>query len=326
MSNLLKLIRFAWEYMSDFYLMVKYNCYSPFEDKNLRLYYRILIVTHAIEKGLSLANLRMLFGKEKIYNIIAMSREYDARHASFPMRMAAGALSDYIELHRKNGVSDSFLDEIQQLFEDGELFAEYAKSGGYKRLEELKHISDVERGACLGFMSSRYSCRHYLNTVVPEDVVAEVVRYAQTSPSQCNRQSVRVHCYQERSKISGLLQLQGGAGGFAEGVPNLFIVTSEATAWGGYGQRNQGYVDGGLFGQGLFLACHAFGLGSCGLNLAVDNSKEAKIKKLAGIHPRERLVMMISFGYPGDEDLKAARSARIDTDQLLSIHSDERGL
>lgn len=320
MSNLLKLIRFAWEYLSDLLLMVRYNCYSPFEDKNLRLYYRILIITHAIEKGLSLANPRMLFGQEKIHNIISMVREYDATHASFPMRMAAGALSDYLELHRKNGVKDAFLDEIQQLFEAQGLFAEYGKSGGYKRVEELKHISEAERGACLEFMSSRYSCRHYIDKVVPEEVVSDVIRCAQTSPSQCNRQSVRVHCYHDKTQIGELLKLQGGAGGFAEGVPNLFIITSEITAWGGYGQRNQCYVDGGLFGQGLFLACHAFGLGSCGLNLAIDNGREANIKKLAGIHPRERLVMMISFGYPGDEDLKAARSTRIDTEQLLSIH------
>ena len=40
-----------------------------------------------------------------------------------------------------------------------------------------------------------------------------------------------------------LLDLQGGARGFAETVPTLFVITSEITAWGGPQQRNQPYVD-----------------------------------------------------------------------------------
>jgi nitroreductase len=320
MENILKLLRFAWEYFCDFALTIRYNCYSPFEDKNLRFYYRLLIITHAIEKGLSLANPRLLFGQAKIRYIISMAREYDSSLSEFPLEMAAGALSDYLEVHRKAGVTDGFLDELEHWLEPSGLLGEYAKAGGYKRLEELKHVSEERRGECLEFMKSRYSCRHYQQRAVPANVVEDIVRAAQTAPSQCNRQSVRIHCYQDKQKIIELLQLQGGASGFAEGVNNLFVVTSEITAWGGYGQRNQGFVDGGLLGQSLFLACHAYGVGSCGLNLAVDNAKEKRIKTTAGIHPRERLIMMVSFGYPGQEDLKAARSPRIPLDSVLKIH------
>jgi nitroreductase len=114
--------------------------------------------------------------------------------------------------------------------------------------------------------------------------------------------------------------LQGGASGFVDGVYNLFVITSEVTAWGGYGQRNQGYVDCGLFAQQLLLASYANGVGMCPLNLAVDNAKEKKIKQAAKIHPRERLAMMISFGYPGQLDLKAARSARLPLRSVLKMH------
>jgi nitroreductase len=321
MGNLLKLFRFAWEYFYDFVLTIRYNCYSPFGDKNLRLYYRILIITHAIEKGMSLAHPRLLFGQEKIRYIVAMVNSYDAAFSSFPLEMAAGALTDYLELHRAQGVEDPFLDYVQSLIAADGLLGPYATVGGYKRFEELKHIQEAERSVCLEFMRSRYSCRHYQQRVVPVEVVENIIRSAQTAPSQCNRQSVRIHCYQDKQKILELLHLQGGASGFAEGVCNLFIITSEITAWGGYGQRNQGFVDGGLLGQSLFLACHAYGIGACGLNLAVDNAKEKRIKDAAGIAPKERLVMMVSFGYPGDEDLKAARSPRIPLDSVLQIHN-----
>ena len=319
-NNILKLFRFLWEYLNDFAVTIRYNTYSPFEDRNLRLYYRLIILSHAIEKGLSLANPRALFGREKILSIVAMARRYDASNSKFPLEMASGALHDYIEIHRKQGIVDPFLDEVEGYLKDESAFAGIEPKGGYKRPSELKHVLPEETEGYVRFLESRYSCRHYDPSVVPLSVVEEIVRTAQASPSQCNRQSVRVHCYTDKSEIEKLLTLQGGASGFVDGVYNLFVITSEVTAWGGYGQRNQGYVDCGLFAQQLLLASYANGVGMCPLNLAVDNAKEKKIKQAAKIHPRERLAMMISFGYPGQLDLKAARSARLPLRSVLKMH------
>lgn len=319
-NNILKLFRFLWEYLNDFAVTIRYNTYSPFEDQNLRLYYRLIILSHAIEKGLSLADPRALFGREKIQSIVAMARKYDASSSKFPLQMASGALQDYIEIHRKKGVVDPFLKEVEGYLKNEPVFADIQPKGGYKRLAELKHVLPEETDGHVRFLESRYSCRHYEPCVVPESLIENIVRIAQAAPSQCNRQSVRVHCYTDKSEIEKLLTLQGGASGFVEGVYNLFVITSEVTAWGGYGQRNQGYVDCGLFAQQLLLACYANGIGVCPLNLAVDNAKEKKIKMTAKIHPRERLAMMISFGYPGKLDLKAARSARLPLRSVLKIH------
>ncbi len=319
MQNIIKIFRFAWEYFYDLLITLRYNCYSPFENKQVRLYYKILIVAHAIEKGLSLSNPRLFFGKAKLRYMLRMVDEYDGNFSGFPLEMASGAVRDYISIHEGKG-GDVILDELHASLSEGSKLYGYAPKGGYKRSEELRLISEDERDTCLDFMRSRYSCRNYEPKVVPEELVERIVELSQTAPSQCNRQSVRIHCYQKKEHIERLLKLQGGTSGFTERVYNLFIVTSEITAWGGYGQRNQGFVDGGLFGQSLMLACHAHGLVSCGLNLAVDNAKEAMIKKEGGIHPRERLVMMLSFGYPGTVNLKGARSPRIPVGAVLTHH------
>jgi nitroreductase len=319
-NNILKLFRFLWEYLNDFAITIRYNTYSPFEDRNLRLYYRLIILSHAIEKGLSLANPRALFGRAKILSIVEMARRYDSSNSKFPLEMASGALRDYIEIHRKQGLVDSFLDEVEGYLKNEPVFAGIEAKGGYKRLSELRHVVPEDTEVHVGFLESRYSCRHYEPCVVPISLIEKIVRTAQAAPSQCNRQSVRVHCFTDKAEIEKLLTLQGGASGFVEGVYNLFVITSEVTAWGGYGQRNQGYVDSGLFAQQLMLASYANGVGVCPLNLAVDNAKEKKIKKVAGIHPRERLAMMISFGYPGQLDLKAARSARLPLGSVLKTH------
>lgn len=319
MQNIIKIFRFAWEYLYDFVITLRHNCYSPFENKQVRLYYRILIVAHAIEKGLSLSNPRLFFGKSKLRYMLKMAKEYDANYSRFPLEMAAGVAEDYISIHEGKG-EDVILDELRASLSKGSVLHGYEPKGGFKRFEELKQISTSQQGICLDFMRSRYSCRNYEQRTVSQELIDRVVELAQTAPSQCNRQSVRVHCYQNKAQINRLLKLQGGTSGFTDCVSNLFVITSEITAWGGYGQRNQGFVDGGLFGQSLMLACHAYGIGACGLNLAVDNAKEAKIKKEGKVHPRERLIMMIAFGYPGAVNLKGARSPRLPLESLLEVH------
>ena len=91
-------------------------------------------------------------------------------------------------------------------------------------------------------------------------------------------------------------------------------------AWGGPQQRNQLYVDGGLFSMNLMLAAHGLGLASCPLNLAVTNDVERRIKQAGGIPANERVIMMIAVGVPVTEGRKAAKSPRRALSEILTVH------
>ena len=108
--------------------------------------------------------------------------------------------------------------------------------------------------------------------------------------------------------------------GFSEEVKNLFVVSSEITAWSASSARNQDYIDGSLFAMNLMLSCHAHGLAACPLNLAFRNSKEKAVRVAAGIQGSERLLMMISFGYPNNEVSYAASSPRLETEEVFTVH------
>jgi len=86
--------------------------------------------------------------------------------------------------------------------------------------------------SAISFLDGRFSARDFAPRSLNDPEIAAVIELAQRAPSQCNRQSTRIHVYRNRAKIAKLLELQGGARGFAEAVPTLFIVTSEITAWG----------------------------------------------------------------------------------------------
>lgn len=308
-----KVLAFVREYGSDCYRAVKHNYMSPLEDKDRRLFYRILITAHAIEKGLSLQNPRPLFGREKIKQLQRLIGDYNPEYNSLPLAMSIGALERYVDVHSK--FQEDFVNELKSYVVEIKERTRVTSNGGIR--EVLSLAGDGSDGDGL---SRRFSSRAFLQKPVEAELIEKLVGYASRVPSQCNRQSIRLHAYRNRDQIRRLLDLQGGSSGFSDQVPALFVVASELTAWGGPGQRSQAYVDGGLYSMGILLACHRHGLVSCPLNLAVTNKREREIRREAEIPEHQRLIMMIAFGHPIESTLIAARSARLGPMEIVSIH------
>jgi nitroreductase len=313
-----KISGFFREYFTDMWLFMMHNNHSPFEDRNRKAYFQTIISSHTIEKGLSLPEPRPLFGRDKISAILGYLRSYDKGFTDFPIAMAHGALSDYRDFSAPHAApNDPTLEAIEKHLES-EAHPRMERTGGVKDVWAAASSDDQETP--IAFLTSRTSCRMFTPTALPHEQIDEVLRIAQSAPSQCNRQSVWVHFYQDRSQISELLGLQGGSSGFSHTVGNLFVVTSEITAWGGPQQRNQPYVDGGLYSMMLLLALHSKGISSCPLNLAVTNSTERKIKAIGNIPPNQRLIMMVAAGKTSDSIIKAARSPRCKVSDIAVFH------
>lgn len=320
MSKVLKSLQFAFEFAKDCLQTLRFNSYSPLEDRNRRLFYHLIIETHTIEKGLSLPNPRPLFGQTKITNLIQLAKNYDAKFSSFPLEMLNGALKEYLRFHEEKGISEaSVLDAITEFLEQHPEISQIEASGGTKDATEV-YQGEQPAGSIIEFLQSRYSCRRFDKSPLDTELIRDIISLAQRVPSQCNRQTSRVHYYSDQNQISELLQLQAGSGGFREDVGNLFIVTSESTGWGGARQRNQAFVDGALFSMFLMMTCHAHQIASCPLNLAKLNAEEQRIKKTAKIPNRERLIMMIAIGKTATGPILAASSPRLPLDQVLTIH------
>lgn len=317
LNKLAKVVGIFSEALRDAVLFLRFNAYSPFADKSKRAFYKILIEAHTIEKGLSLPNPKPLFGKDKIRFVMAALSRYDIRHSTVPAHMALGALQAYVNFHARAGACDPLLDEIAAYLTAWETKLPKPWRGGTREYS----FQGQPPGDLQQLMASRSSIRTLRGTPLAPDRIVEAIAIAQQAPSQCNRQSTRVHTYQDRARIQELLTLQGGSRGFAENVGNLFVVSSEICAWGGPGQRNQAYVDGALFAMCLLLACRSMGWGACPLNLAIDHKTEAAIRRVGGIPAGERLILMIAFGQPMATQTQVAFSPRRPAAEIVTLHA-----
>lgn len=217
------------------------------------------ILTHVVEKALTLPNVRAGFGKEKIENIVALlhmyeeygddSFDYEAYENGIKILKTYASYKDEYKLN-----IDSI--DAKYLLEGEESDLGVLTLGDDEKNNRKKLPFDE-------FALSRHSIRAYANKDISDEDILNIVKLAQTAPSACNRQDVKVICVKNPDKVKKLMEMHQGAKGF--GMPScVMLVVSDLRMYGKY-EMSLPYFDGGLFTMNLLYAIHYYGFGSCPL-------------------------------------------------------------
>jgi len=166
------------------------------------------------------------------------------------------------------------------------------------------------------FFALRSSVRQFADGEIPEEIIREAVRIAQRAPSACNRQSCRLHYSTDQAVVAKVVALQDGAGGFGEHAAAVFIVTSELGSFNHAGERNQGFVDGGIFSMTFALGIHALGYGTCFLNWCATAREDQEFRRAFKIPESELIVAFLVGGCLRDE-FAVAKSPRLPVDEVM---------
>jgi nitroreductase len=162
-------------------------------------------------------------------------------------------------------------------------------------------ILEKANGNFASLAQARRSIRTYSSTPVEEDLIKEAVRLASSSPSVCNRQATSICCIMNKDLINDILKLQNGNRGFGHLVQCLLLVNVDIRAFQGANERNQCWVDGGLFSMSLLYAISYLGLVSCPLNWCVDENKSRQLRVLMSYGDNINTIMMVAVGHPEEQ-------------------------
>lgn len=279
----------------------------------------ITMAYHSLEKGLSLPVVRPGFGVEHARTLIL---RLDTFLSDFIVddncRTALGVLDSYNEFNASSG---HFNAEIAAATERLRGLVGEALEGGVRVVDRSSLDEFLECTDAKAFLESRSSVRQYTLKPVEREIVLEAVRVASRTPCVCNRQSWKVHVFDKNSDVADALRIQGGAAGFAEGVPTLLAVTSDLANFQAPGERHQCYIDGGLFAMSLMYALHAEGLVSCALNWSKGRKVDREFKERFSIHDSESIIMLLSVGWPRAE-YRVANSARKRPTELVEFYEE----
>lgn len=250
---------------------------------------------HRLEKGMALPTPRVGFGKDVIERLLININLYTSRFGQDDLtQIVHGVLKQYQARQAALGHTNPSLDTALTCLD--EILSVPNTACGVTALP-LEGLFPVETEAANLFLMSRHSVRQYTGELVPNNIIAHISELAQRAPSVCNRQCGRLYSANTRKKITEALSYQNGNRGFGDTIGGLFIVTADLRAFVSLGERNQGYVDGGIFAQQTLLAIHAQHLGGCMLNWSMTHDKDRRLREAFSIPDYEIIITMIGFGH-----------------------------
>ncbi|MGM0934484.1 MAG: nitroreductase family protein [Bacteroidota bacterium] len=303
-------------FISDYHLFEEHSTIQN-KDTLSKKETHIILNYHSLEKGFLHDNLKLRFGKIKVIELLELLKDQEVnRHINrSQFKAACLVLKQYFEKHKEMNcdISDYFS-------EDDYLFVKNNSIGELKPIVEntSKTYFENNDSKFSDFSFSRKSVRHYTGDIIPTTVIQDVIGIARNSPSVCNRQGSRVYLVEDKKKIHKLLEVQGGLAGFFDNINQVLVVTGDRNSYYTIGERNQLFVDGGLFLMNLLYSLHFHKIAACPAHWCYPDSVDEQVRNLIGMKKSEKIICLVTIGIP-PEKFNVTLSLRRDAEELLKI-------
>lgn len=292
------------------YDLKRYSKYSDSlgKDTEPNLIGKIIREYHVIEKGLTMPETRLEFGKELVLNLCKDCLQYIEKYGKDEIQLihAIGVTFEYEDFHRKRNhkIDDEIVYWIECLRQK-DTAAIICSQREVTKKEYFKHIES----AFPEFSNSRSSVRNYSNEEIPLKCIIEALDIAKNTPSACNRQCWRTHVFSNKLQINEILKVQGGNRGFGHLANKLIVITSEIGVFTNVSERNEAFIDGGMYAMNLLYSIHYQRIAACILNCSNTIEKDKELRTLCQIRDSEVFIAMIACGM-APETFKIASSKR----------------
>lgn len=303
MINILRIIKayimLYYSCLSDIHRYFKYSLTNPnnkFKDDNMSSI--VLAQIHSIERAFSLKNIKKEFGKELVSNLknnikfIKNNENY-----KYELTLFNSAIAEYNKYH------DYSKENILEI----------------KPYKKYKHIRFNTSSSFKKVILSRHSIRNFGDTKINDsDVVKAIYMAKNTTPSVCNRQGYEALVVRNKETCKKILALQNGNSGIS-GIQNIIVVCSLIPSFFGSNERNQPYIDGGIFLMSLLNCLHFNNIASCTLNWSTDTKTDKNLRGLLKIHDSRVIIALIAIGTYEVKEINIASSHRKKLNKIIKI-------
>ncbi len=300
-----KQVKSAYKY--DFYKTIKYSELAG-QLNSMQLLGLIIREYHVVEKGLTMPQTRLGFGKDVIIDLANNCIDYIQKYSNdeIQLKYAINVLAEYKHFHLNENfqLENDVQNAIDKLFEfAGDIAPSHQIE--FSREDYFKYVDSN----FAEFSNSRHSVRNYCDANIDSEDILKVLDTARNTPSACNRQPWRTYVYREKHAINEILKVQGGNRGFGHLTNVLLVITSDLCMYTSVEERNAPYVDGGMYAMNVLYSLHANKIAACILNCSNSVEKDLLMREVTHINESEVFIAMISCGIP-PENFKVASSLR----------------
>ncbi len=309
-------INIAKSYFYDAIRFMKFNTNNRHRQSKRKHQAILVRATHGLEKAFSLPEMKSIFGVNQAGFLIGELRAYMERFGvDDSVREAFSVLDSYFSYHSL--VDDPQVVNLVQTYAEMKII-EYSSDlndGCYCECE--RGDTYIKKDNFSAFFMSRYSVRKFDGLSVSKDLFVEAASVAGKTPSACNRQPWKVRVFTNKDRIREVLKIQNGNRGFSDSICNLAVVSGYLSYFSSK-ERNQVFIDCGMYSMSLILSLHSMGISTCPLNLSYQAKEERVVSKVLGFDEDEVPIMMIAFGEAAS-DAKCAKSMRRSVSEFVEF-------
>lgn len=290
--------RLAYHATQDAARFWRHASLSTFDSTFEQLVGRIMYNVHALEKGLAQTDTWSPGrGKKALKNLndamaIYRARGYDT--SSFAYEQGMSIVQRYLERHTDYPEEVSFLPElVDNAFRNPAEAASF-RGAGTKRVTRQQKLGNAQK-TFYELAEGRSSVRSFSGLPVDTAGVRRALEAAEKTPSVCNRQSWKVYWTEDKALAAQVLRHQRGFA-YRQMPEVLLTVTVSNSAFVSPVERNQGFIDGGLYSMSVLYGLEAEGLAAVPLNACLYARDRKAVMSLLAIDESEEIIMFIAVG------------------------------
>lgn len=313
-------------YINDLKLFYRHSTVFKWDTLN-KIESMIILDYHSVEKGLLFRDTKPRFAKQRIINLHKnLKNEIVKKNAKLSqIKVGYQIMCQYYELNKKLfiDISDYFTEDDYDFYKNI-LLDSYSKdfSGSIEySIDQFYELNDKNFEQ---FSYSRKSIRNFTGEKIDITKIKNAIQLALNAPSVCNRQSSKVYLLENKKIIDKVLKIQGGFTGYIENVSQLLILTVDRNYFYTVGERNQMFIDGGLFLMNLLYSLHYFKIANCPANWGKTMKDEKLLSNFIKIPASEKIICLIPIG-KAEVIFRVTLSQRRDVEEIFSIINIQNG-
>lgn len=271
----------------------------------------LMVMTHVLEKGITMPERRVGFGQERVRDILCHLQEIVSQWGceSLEVQSTIEDLKQYLEIH--TAANYQLPEDIEKGIRNYLPFLAIQDENCYEITKE-RYFAPTNDFA--SFAESRHSIRWYTQESVDDEKLMAAIKLAQTAPSACNRQATKVKIIASDKGKKLCCSIQNGTRGFGDKADKWLLITTEAGAWS-HMHHTSGILDGGIFLMNLLYALHYYGIVACPLNAHLSIKDKIRLQKTLGYPESETPIAFVVIGY-APEKFMVPKSRRLPTDEI----------
>lgn len=292
----LQKVRLAYLAQIDVARFARTASFSAYDSGYEQVVSRIMYNVHALEKGLArVGDRRLGFGSKALADlndalVVYVSQGYD--QSAFAFVEGLSVLQRYLDLHGDAGFDATAIRKLVNA--DFLVAGERTKAAGTKIVRRLDKM-DNHTKSFYEIAQARSSVREFSGDPIERAKVLNALRNAEKTPSVCNRQGWRVYWVDSSDLASQVLKHQRGFG-YPQMPEVLLTVTISNNTFLSPVERNEAFVDGGLFAMSVLYGLEHEGLAAVPLNAMMYAKDQRAVRQLLDIDDSEMIIMFIGVG------------------------------